>query len=124
MLYLHESYHPEDNSKWMKLPIPPRQKIVVEKYINADFDVKRHALMKVQDLFDIEAVEMTTAELMGVIREKAIFPKEHQGRLLRVLEQADLVKFAKFQPDETNSNRLVNFAIKWLKETERLQKNA
>lgn len=77
----------------------------------------------IQEQFAIEAVEMTTVELMGILREKAIFPKEHQSRLLRVLEQADLVKFAKFQPDETNSNRLVNFAIKWLKETERLQED-
>lgn len=78
----------------------------------------------IQDQFGVEAVEMTTVELMGVLREQGIFPKEHRNRLQRVLEQADLVKFARFQPDETNSSRLVNFAIKWLKETERLQNNA
>ena len=77
----------------------------------------------IQSQFAIEAVEMTTVELMAALREEAIFPKDHRNRLQKVLEQADLVKFARFQPDETNSNRLVNFAIKWLKETERLQKD-
>lgn len=74
-----------------------------------------------RDRYDIDAVEMTTAELMAILRERDIFPQEHRNRLQRVLEQADLVKFARFQPDDTNSVRLVNFAIKWLRETERIQ---
>ncbi len=85
--------------------------------------VANHLREYIQSQFAIEAVEMTTVELMSALREHDLFPKEHRNRLQKVLEQADLVKFARFQPDESHSNRLVNFAIKWLKETERLQKN-
>ena len=85
--------------------------------------VANHLREYIQSQFAIEAVEMTTVELMAALREQDIFPKEHRNRLQKVLEQADLVKFARFQPEETHSTRLVNFAIKWLKETERLQKD-
>ena len=69
--------------------------------------------------FAINAVEMTTAELLAALRNNPSLSKEHKRRLQQVLEQADLVKFARFQPDEIASTRLVNFAIKWLKEAER-----
>lgn len=75
----------------------------------------------IEGQFEIEAVEMTTVELIGILRQSDIFPKNHRQRLQGVLEQADLVKFARFQPDSTSSLRLVNYAIKWLKDTERLQ---
>lgn len=76
-----------------------------------------------QSQFEIDAVEMTTVELMGILRQQNIFPKNHRRQLQGVLEQSDLVKFARFQPDKTSSTRLVNYAIKWLKETERLQQD-
>ncbi len=71
--------------------------------------------------FNIEASEMTTVELIGQLRDDDVFPKRHLRQLQQILEQADLVKFARFQPDDSSRARLVNYAIKWLKETERLQ---
>jgi hypothetical protein len=69
--------------------------------------------------FEINAVEMTTVELLSALGPNPALSKEQKGRLKQILEQADLVKFARFQPDEVASTRLVNFAIKWLKEAGR-----
>lgn len=77
----------------------------------------------IESQFEVQAVEMTTVELMGILRQNNIFPKNHRRQLQSVLEQSDLVKFARFQPDSTSSTRLVNYAIKWLTETERLQQD-
>lgn len=77
----------------------------------------------IQGQFEVEAVEMTTQEVVNALRQIPSFPKPHRRKLQDVLEQADLVKFAKAQPDDVSSFRLVNFAIKWLMETERLQQH-
>ncbi|MGJ3240464.1 MAG: hypothetical protein ACFE0Q_17280 [Anaerolineae bacterium] len=74
----------------------------------------------VQIRFGIEAVEMTTLELIDLLRQERRLPKVNRQQLQAVLEQADLVKFAQFQPDATNSMRLINYAIRWMKEIERL----
>lgn len=69
--------------------------------------------------FEIDAIEMTTAELNDFLRSNSTLSKEQKRRLQQVLEQADLVKFARFQPDDLASTRLINFAIKWLGEAGR-----
>jgi hypothetical protein len=69
--------------------------------------------------FEINAIEMTTAELINALSDNPTLSKEQKQRLKLVLEQADLVKFARFQPDDVASTRLVNFAIKWLREAGR-----
>lgn len=83
--------------------------------------VANHLRQYLKDLFMIDAIEMTTVEVMDALRQHALFDKAHRRRLQSVLEQADLVKFARFQPDNVSSFRLINYAIKWLKETERNQ---
>ena len=65
----------------------------------------------------------TGNDFVVIDNRQNIFPKNHRRQLQGVLEQSDLVKFARFQPDKTSSTRLVNYAIKWLKETERLQQD-
>ncbi|MEL6527320.1 MAG: hypothetical protein AAFQ07_16585 [Chloroflexota bacterium] len=77
----------------------------------------------IEGQFTIDAVEMTTQEVATALRQRDAFPKDHRRKLQDVLEQADLVKFARVQPDDVSSFRLVNFAIKWLIETERLQQH-
>jgi hypothetical protein len=69
--------------------------------------------------FGIQAVEMTTLELTDALHGTNLLPKEQERRLQEILEQADLIKFARFQPDEITSKRLVNYAMKWLRETEK-----
>jgi hypothetical protein len=79
-------------------------------------DFMRHYL---EGRFGIQAVEMTTGELSEALRGTNLLPKEQERRLQQILEQADLIKFARFQPDEVTSKRLVNYAMKWLRETEK-----
>jgi hypothetical protein len=74
----------------------------------------------VEGRFGIQAVEMTTLELTDALRGTNLLPKEQERRLQEILEQADLIKFARFQPDESTSKRLVNYAMKWLRETEKV----
>jgi hypothetical protein len=73
----------------------------------------------IEGRFAINAVEMTTLELKDALRGTDLLPKEQERRLQEILEQADLIKFARFQPDESTSKRLVNYAMKWLRETEK-----
>lgn len=71
--------------------------------------------------FGVEAVEMTTFEVVESLQRANLLTKDHRRGLQQLLEQADLVKFARFQPDNASGKRLINFAIKWLREAERFQ---
>lgn len=62
---------------------------------------------------------MTTAEVMRSLRDTDM-PDDLRASLSRVLEQADLVKFAQFQPDDESGSRLIRYAITWLRQAERL----
>jgi len=71
--------------------------------------------------FGVEATEMTTLEVVESLQHANLLNKDHRRGLQQLLEQADLVKFARFQPDNASGKRLINFAIKWLREAERYQ---
>ncbi|MCU0511883.1 MAG: hypothetical protein MUE40_04855 [Anaerolineae bacterium] len=71
----------------------------------------------VQQRYGIGAVEMTTAELVEALRPAGV-PEALRKGLFQVLEQADLVKFARFVPDASATVRLVNFAMRWLHEAD------
>ena len=72
--------------------------------------------------FGVEATEMTTVELGDTLQQADLLTKDHRRGLQQLLEQADLVKFARFQPDKDTGKRLINYAIKWLREAERFQR--
>jgi hypothetical protein len=71
--------------------------------------------------FGIEATEMTTYEVIETLQKANLLTKEQRHGLRQLLEQADLVKFARFQPDNATGKRLINYAIKWLREAEKYQ---
>lgn len=71
----------------------------------------RHYL---QEQYHINATEMTTPELVQTLREESVFSKKRRRQLHQLLEQADLVKFARFQPDSAAGHRLLQYAIRWL----------
>ncbi len=72
-----------------------------------------------KEQFGIDAVEMTTDELMERLRQDERLTKNHRSSLHTLLEQADLVKFAQFQPEPGAAQQLIKFAIRWLREVER-----
>ena len=73
----------------------------------------------VQGRFNIPATEMTSAELNGYLQERDLLGSTLRSRLNQLLTQADLVKFARFQPDESSSGQLIFFAIRWLQDAEK-----
>lgn len=67
-----------------------------------------------QAQYGLNAPEMTTAELIQALRAGNLFETPRRRQLHQLLEQADLVKFARFQPDPAASRRLLHYAIRWL----------
>ncbi len=72
-----------------------------------------------QVVHQINAAELTTAELNQLLKQHNSFPEPLRKGLQQVLEQADLVKFARFEPEPDAGVRLVNYAIRWLQAIEK-----
>ncbi len=71
--------------------------------------------------FSVNAPDMTTMELMSTLETKEIISKAQQRELARMLEYADLVKFADAQPGERAVNQLLDTAEKWVDATETVE---
>jgi hypothetical protein len=66
--------------------------------------------------FRIDALEMTTFELLGVLDRTGVDGSFRDG-LESFLDQCDLVKFAKSRPDVGRSHRLLELARRLIEET-------
>lgn len=64
--------------------------------------------------FSLPAQEMTTAELIDTLKQKPEFTKESVNDLARLLDQADMVKFARVVPATDVNSQLIQYAIHWL----------
>ncbi len=82
--------------------------------------VAEHLRMYLATRFGLTTSDLTTIELMGQVREHPSFTPRLANDLQRVLEQADLVKFAQFSPDSNSTIRIVNYAIQWLESSEKV----
>ncbi len=65
----------------------------------------------VHDEMNVAARDMTTAELM----ESLHLPDVLQRELQRILEQADLVKFARYQPSGETAQKYLDVVGKWVR---------
>ena len=74
-------------------------------------DVLREYL---QARFDIPASDMTTVEIRTGLENHTELESEHITEVARLLEQADLVKFAEAAPGERSAQRAVAAAARWL----------
>jgi hypothetical protein len=72
----------------------------------------------IQRQFNVNALDMTTDELMTTLQVQAIFAKRHERDLSRMLEYADLVKFADIEPGERTVKQLLDTAEKWVEGVE------
>lgn len=63
---------------------------------------------------DVPAPDMTTLELMAHLQSVNVLSEGRRAELRRLLEQADLVKFANAQPGEQSASRVLNLAYRWL----------
>jgi hypothetical protein len=65
-----------------------------------------------QSQYNVQAMDMTTWELMNALRNRV--PDATQTDLQRMLEQADLVKFARYNPNADNAQQYIEMAGRWL----------
>ncbi|MBZ0277869.1 MAG: hypothetical protein K8I60_17105 [Anaerolineae bacterium] len=73
----------------------------------------------VQGRFHVQAEEMTTDELINTLESHDHLPTRRQRELGWMLEQADLVKFARVQPSLKAAQRLLNAAYEWVERVDR-----
>jgi|FLYN01.1.fsa_nt_gi hypothetical protein len=72
----------------------------------------------IQRQFNVSALDMTTNELMTTLQTQKTIPTPLQRDLARMLEYADLVKFAHVQPGERAVKQLLETAEKWVEAVE------
>jgi hypothetical protein len=76
----------------------------------------------VEDSFEVRAVELTTPEILESIKHTRV--DENNIRLLgEILELADLVKFAKFKPQPSENEEVMDWAFNFVKHTMKLPLN-
>ncbi len=66
--------------------------------------------------FHLDAIEMTTGEILHYLPEH-IEDKELQSEFKLIFELADMVKFAKFKPDDQEHERMLEKALVFVKNT-------
>jgi hypothetical protein len=71
-----------------------------------------------EERFDFRAPERTTEEFLYELQATDLLLPEQKESLSRFLESCDLVKFAKYEPGETELRELHNSAVKLVTETE------
>lgn len=67
--------------------------------------------------FDIPAPELTTHQTVRSIESSEVSPSQTDD-LTRMLDECDLVKFARFLPDEEDANRVIERARDFVRETD------
>lgn len=80
--------------------------------------VADHLRTYLQSRSGIVLADMTTQEIITALKTQTTLTEASRRLLEQILEQADLVKFARFAPDEAQGIRLVNAAIRWLRDAE------
>ena len=78
-------------------------------------DTVRHYL---EECFDFRAPERTTDEFLHELQSTRLLNEDQKSSLGNFLERCDLVKFAKYQPGETELRELHSAAIRLVDETE------
>ena len=78
-------------------------------------DTVRHYL---EERFNFHAPERTTEEFLRELRNTNLLAGEQKESLGRFLESCDLVKFAKYEPGESELQELHHSAVKLVEETE------
>lgn len=71
-----------------------------------------------EERFDFRAPERTTEEFLRELSGTNLLAKEQKESLGNFLESCDLVKFAKYEPQETELRELHGSAVKLVVETE------
>ena len=71
-----------------------------------------------EERFNVHAPERTTEEFLRELAGTSVLSREQKESLGRFLESCDLVKFAKYEPGETELRSLHHSAVRLIDETE------
>ena len=71
----------------------------------------------IEGRFQLDAPEMTTEEFIGAAAESHALNSEHHLLVKGFLEECDMVKFAKLEPDDAAMLRVWEAAERFVKET-------
>ncbi len=88
-------------------------------YIELSDIVRRY----LENRFNIRAPEMTTEEFLLKVKEDSSLSVEHKGLLRDFLTNCDLVKFAKYQPAETEASLALASARRLVDQTRQEDKS-
>jgi len=88
-------------------------------YIELSDIVRRY----LENRFNIRAPEMTTEEFLLKVKEDSSLSVEHKGLLRDFLTNCDLVKFAKYQPAETEASLALASARRLVDQTKQEDKS-
>jgi len=86
----------------------------LKEYYSAVSDIVREYI---EGVFQVSALERTTSEIMRDLRKNAEMSTEHQAQLRELLDTCDLVKFAKFRPDEAEATLAHAAAVRFVEQT-------
>jgi hypothetical protein len=78
----------------------------------------------VERQFQVNALDMTTRELMDILQVQAEMVEPHQRDLQRMLDYADLVKFAHVQPGQRSTQQLLDTAERWIESVDPIEEVA
>jgi hypothetical protein len=71
-----------------------------------------------EERFTVHAPERTTEEFLVELGEMPILNADQKQRLAEFLERCDLVKFARFEPTESELRALLEAALRLIDETQ------
>lgn len=86
----------------------------IEKYYILLSAVVRHYL---ENRFELHAPEMTTEEFLQIVAQADQLVKSHNELLQEFLTESDLVKFARYNPDEKQMKLAFDYAKRFVDET-------
>lgn len=69
--------------------------------------------------FEVIAQEATTSEVLQSLEAQSNLSPDARRGLRQILDNADLVKFARYQPSNDEPAKLLRYAIRWVQEAER-----
>lgn len=91
----------------------------VKEYYTVLTDILR---VYIEERFDVQAVEMTTDEILDGMRATNANPQA-QSKLAQILQTADLVKFAKGAPSALENDTSLVYGVDFVQETKSLPTN-
>ena len=87
----------------------------VQEFYTRLSDIVRHYL---EGRFHLHAPEQTTEEFLYEVSENNVLTQEHKDLLGSFLQESDLVKFARHHPEQSDMQRALEAAEKFVRDTQ------